>query len=490
MFGPLLSGRHPRANRPWVWEGRWGRLRLRVWIGVCLGLWGGLWGLGTRAYGQVGGVAFDARGEVRLAEPLSETELEAARQTLPVPTAEAAQAAPRRVVSLRRLEAALDRMREPGGTLDCDQLPGDLRFLAGLHRIDWVLCPPEAQDVWFVGPAGGWGADETGRPVATSSGRPVLELDDLVIALRYAFPVGETDDFIGCSIDPTPAGLTGVERLLQQHRRIDAARAGPLARALEQAAGPHEVTLFGIPPDSRFAHKLVSADYRLKRLALGHDPAPVAAWKSSLDLLTQRGAVGRMPQQRWWFAPAPRALRASDDRRTWRIDPQPLQVQTARRLGDGEAPTPATREATQFAELATRLLPDVVTRVPVFAELQNLLALALAAEIVRHRAESADSVAVQVNDRGWYPGLLLDAARIATWRGSIPRQTAPLAQVRPGAKGAWICTVSGGVELRPEDLVRQAGELRETSPLPGHPAAPADPSRWWWDAPPAAVEAK
>ena len=482
MFGPLFSVTRPRWGRPgvagWVWCG-W-------WLVLC----GGVFGPGIPVHGQVGGVAFDARGEVRLAEPLSETERQALREALPKAPAETAQASPRRVVSLRRLEAALERLREPGRTLDCDQLPGDLRFLAGLHQVDWVLCPAETHDIWLVGPAAGWRADETGRPVAPSGGRPVLELDDLLIALRYAFPQQQTDDFIGCSIDPTPAGLTAVERLLQQHRRIDAARAGPLARALEQAAGPQAITLFGIPPDSRFAHKLVSADYRLKRLALGHDPAPVAGWKSSLDLLTQRGAVGRMPQQRWWFAPAPRALRVSEDRTAWRIDPQPLQVQTARRGADCDPATPATREATQFAELATRLLPDVVARVPIFAELQNLLALALAAEIVRNRAEGADDAADTAADLSWRPSLLLDAARIATWRGPIPRQTAPLAQVRPGGKGAWICTVSGGVEVRPDELVQQADALRETSPLARLPVPPADPNRWWWDAPSVASDAK
>jgi hypothetical protein len=135
----------------------------------------------------------------------------------------------------------------------------------------------------------------------------------------------------------------------------------------------------------------------------------------------------------------------SEDRTAWRIDPQPLQVQTARRGADGDPATPATREATQFAELATRLLPDVVARVPIFAELQNLLALALAAEIARNRAEVADDAADTAADLSWRPSLLLDAARIATWRGPIPRQTAPstaspasFVRPRPFArKGYW-----------------------------------------------------
>lgn len=467
MSGLLYSVSHSQSGRPFV--------RGWFWVGLWLGFWSGVLGVPTRAQGQVGGVAIDPQGEVRLAEPLSETERQAALAVLPPPPAELARPSTFRVVSLRRLETALDRYRAEGGNLDCDQLPGELRFLAGLYQIDWVLCPRDTHDIWLVGGAGAWVAHETGRPIADPGGRPVLELDDLVVALRYAFPNQPTDDFIGCSIDPTAAGMTAVERLLRQNRRMEASRANPLARALEQAAGPQAITIFGIPPETRFAQKLVSADYRLKRLALEHDPPPVPAWKSFPQLLAQRGVMGQVPQQRWWFAPARRALRVSDDRETWRIDPQPLQVRTARRLADGEPETAATREATQFAELATRLLPDVVARMPIFADLQNLLALALAAEIVRDRA--GNSV------QAWHPDLLLDSARIRTWQGTIPRQTAPLAQVRPGGKGAWICTVSGGVELRTEELVSAADPLPGSGGIPRLPAPPEQDDQWWWDVP-------
>jgi len=472
MLGPLLSVKKSRLHRPVVWGWIW------LGLGLCSGI---LWG-DIPVQAQVGGVAFDPRGEVRLAEPISETELLAARAALPPPPAAMSRSSPLRVISLRRLEAVLDQRRAADGKLDCDQLPGDLRFLAGLHQIDWVFCQRDTNDIWLMGQAGGWVADENGRPVATAGGRPVLELDDLLVALRYAFPDRPTDDFIGCSIDPTNAGLAAVERLLRQNRRMEASRASPVARALEQAAGPQAITIFGIPPETRFAQKLVSADYRLKRLALGHDPAPVVAWKSFPDLLAQRGAMGQVPQQRWWFAPAPRALRVSEDRETWRIDPQPLQVQTARLLADGEPGTPASLEATQFAELATRLLPDVVARLPVFADLQNLLALALAAEIVRNRAEESD--------RAWRPGLLLDSARIQTRQGPIPRHTPPLAQVRPGKKGAWICTVSGGVELRPEKLLAEAGPLTDEGVIPRLPDLPEQVTQWWWDVPSAATQVK
>ena len=433
----------------------------------------GLLAIPGTASGQVGGVAFDAAGVVRLAPPLSEAELQAVRQQLPRLSTSVARESACRVVSLRRLESALRQYREQAGPGGWDALPADLRYLAGLNRIDWVLAPAGQHDVWLVGPAGAWDADDSGSPVSRRGRRPPLELDDLLVALRYAFPAGKTDDFIGCSIDPTPAGLAAVERLLQKHRRIDAGTAGVLARGLEQAAGAQAITLFGVPGDTRFAQKLVSADYRLKRLALGHDPAPVPGWKNSLDLLVQRG-VGRVPQQRWWFAPASSALRVSEARDAWRIDPQPLQIVTARRLAAGEPDAPATREARQFAELATRLLPEVTQRVPIFAELQNLLGLALAAEIVREAAGRSDEA--------WRPELLRDARQCPTHAVTTPRETPPLTQVRPGAKGAWICTVSGGVELRPDTLVKEARELAGDETLPEVADPPASTTAWWWEA--------
>jgi hypothetical protein len=425
--------------------------------------------------GQVGGVSFDAGGVVRLAPPLSPAELQLARQRLAEPSPRVARESPCRVISLRRLESALSEHLERMGPEGWDQLPPDLRYLAGLNRIDWVLVRPGQSDVWLAGPAGAWESDDTGNPLASRGGRPPLELDDLLVAVRYAFPVGETDDFIGCSIDPTPEGLAAVERLLQRQRRVDAASSGTLARSLEQAAGPQAITLFGVAGETRFAQKLVSADYRLKRLALGHDPAPVPGWRNSLDLLAQRGA-GRVPQQRWWFAPSATALRVSPERDAWRIDPEPLEIATARRSAAGEPDTPATREARQFAELATRLLPEVAARVPIFAELQNLLALALAAEITREAAGRSANA--------WQPDLLRDSRRCPTRRVAVPRSTPPLAQVRPGAKGAWISTVSGGVEFRPDTLVSEARELAGTETRPPVADPPPSAADWWWEATP------
>src|SRR5690606_5279897 len=104
-----------------------------------------------------------------------------------------------RRVSLRQLEAALAQL----GQHDPSQLPEEIQCLAGLQRIQYVLVYPEEQDVVLVGPAEGWRINELRHPVGETTGRPVNQLEDLLVAMQAAFA---SDEPISCSIDPTEEG--------------------------------------------------------------------------------------------------------------------------------------------------------------------------------------------------------------------------------------------------------------------------------------------
>lgn len=319
-----------------------------------------------------------------------------------------------------------------------------------------------------------------GEIVGVTSGRPVLELDDLIVALRYAFPRGTTDDFIGCSIDPSPEGLAAFDRLMRTTKTTDATRAEPLAQAMEQALGPQQISIFGVPAESRFALKLVAADYRLKRLALGHDPAPVRGVTSYLDLLTRHPATGRVPQQRWWFALRSDAVQANADRTIWHFEPDAVAVQTARaaKSGSGKKEPSVSREAEAFADQATRAFPELARKISVFAGLSNLMQLGLAAEIV-HQAAADPRTA----ETAWRPEWFLDESACRVLSGTVPRQTPALVSVRRTRGGAWAFAVSGGVEFRPESLLADPGPLTgEEPPTVSRPADEYRPGRWWWDA--------
>ena len=105
-----------------------------------------------------------------------------------------------RFISIRRLEEAVAQRRAAG-------LPivETMRNLGGLVRLRYVMLLEDESDIIIGGPAEPWRYDETGQPVGEKTGRPTLQLDDLVTLLR-TFSQSGTRRFL-CSIDPRPEGM-------------------------------------------------------------------------------------------------------------------------------------------------------------------------------------------------------------------------------------------------------------------------------------------
>ena len=157
-----------------------------------------------------------------------------------------------------------------------------MQHLAGLTRLQYVFCYPESGDVVIAGPAEAWGEAPSGRMQGIETGRPVLELQDLVVALR-AFPPG-TDNkkpFIYCSIDPTEEGLSRMHQFLNElGGRIGDPRTNPgqdqfIANGLRDRLGMQVITVGGVSPKTHFAQVMVEADYRMKLIGIGLENPPV-----------------------------------------------------------------------------------------------------------------------------------------------------------------------------------------------------------------------
>src|SRR5690242_4822312 len=82
-----------------------------------------------------------------------------------------------RKVSLNRLEAAL-RAKLAAGHGHSE----DMQYLAGLTRVRYVFFYPDSKDIVLAGPAEPWTLDPTGRACGLDSGRPTLQLQDLIVA--------------------------------------------------------------------------------------------------------------------------------------------------------------------------------------------------------------------------------------------------------------------------------------------------------------------
>src|SRR5438094_109796 len=211
---------------------------------------------------RVGGVFVDAAGMVTPLEKSARIPLrDALRKMHAAAPAELNQSVEMRMVSLRRLEEAV----QAAGQSTAEMLPDDLRFLAGMQRIQYVLIYPEERDIVLAGPGEGWKVDDEGNIVGVTTGRPVLRLEDLIVAFRTVDNARQGG--ISCSIDPTPEGQQRYEALMAKGLKADA---GALA-AVKRAFGPQAISVTGVPADSHLARVLVSSDFHLKRIAMKLD---------------------------------------------------------------------------------------------------------------------------------------------------------------------------------------------------------------------------
>ena len=393
-----------------------------------------------------------------------------------------------RKVSLRRLEESIRRALAAGETLSEPQ-----QYLAGLTRVDYVFVRPPGSDggggdVVLAGPAGGFAADAIGRVVSNDSGRPTLRLADLLAAVRAA--PGEQ---IGCSIDPVPqrqAAMASAVAGAGPSRSV--AQAKNLYRQLADILGDQTVRVFGVPPGSPTGVTLVEADYRMKLIALGLEPSNVRGLPSHLSTIRP----GANSAQRWWFVPSYEPVLVNADRTAFALSgPRIRLLAQDEVIGPGGAKTSAGRVSESNEAWANRFseaVPQLVEQRPVFAALQNVVDLAVVAELVR-----GERLAARV---GWSADLLTDPRALPIPEGPAPRTVKTAFNTKSAGRGLVIGLIGGGVTIRADQALRTAGVVPDRTgrldaersaafnpagsddadPEPDAQANP-DEFRWWWD---------
>lgn len=428
------------------------------------------------------GVAIDADGVLSLkayrdSGRLKAERLAAVKASLP---SDLTKVAKLRKISLRKLEAAI------AARVDARLPPDDIQtHLAGLTRVQFVFAleseGTEPGDILLAGPAEPWFLDPSGRAVGTATGRPVLLLEDLATALR-AFPPGKRDrPFLGCTIDPTADGLAKlmafqrtIPHTISQARRNQTAAA--IARGVEESLGLADIRVFGVPPQTHFAQVLVEADYRMKRIAIGIEPPPI----KMVTFLSALESPQEATLQRWWFTPEYEGIRVSDDRLAMELIGQgvKLQAEDIRIAADGSLAAAGEKpgKASQlFCTAFTKKYPEIAAASPVYAQLRNMMDLAVVAAFCRRN----DLYAVA----DWRAELLLDETRLSCERLPAPRQVACV--VNWQWKGARLLTpAGGGVSI---DIEQAWDEQRLLTDEQGKLAAmraalqAARNEEWWWD---------
>jgi hypothetical protein len=276
---------------------------------------------------------------------------------------------------------------------------------------------------------------------------------------------------ISCSIDPTPEGLQRMQQLsveLSHSRNMSPQVAG---RQMEQAVGAQKITVTGVPATSHFARVIVAADFRMKRLAMDFERAPVDGMPSFLDMAASRrsGLNNMMP--RWWLAASYEPIRRDEGGLSWELRGQGVKCMNEEQfLSEGNIQRTGKTDPTaqKWAETFTQKFEELAREDSAFGELRNVMDLAVACALIAKEG---------LREKAGLETPHLDR-EVAVEEFPAPRSVPSKASfVRAGRES--IISVSGGVQIYPWQVADKTEVAKElSSARPAHYDASA--KSWYW----------
>ena len=382
-----------------------------------------------------------------------------------------------RKVSLNRLEKAIAK-RLAEGKAETD----DMKYLAGLTQITHVFYLPETKDIVIAGPAEGFFENIAGRMVGMHSDKTVLQLQDLVVALRCFGPDGDQTKQIGCSIDPTQEGLKRMQQYLVSIAgkvRPNQASANAVAKGLKDNLGLQDVKIVGISEKSHFAQVLVEADYRMKLIGIGLEK-PQANIHSYVSKV-KPAQVAKNALTRWFFQPDYDSVLVSEDQNAMQLVGKGVKLVTENELvaPDGIRQRSNSKDIASmaFCSSFTRQYHQMADRTAVYAELKNLVDMSIVAAFIQKEDFFGRA--------GWDMEFFGDEEQFPVETYTAPKQVATA--VNAIFKGNHLMTpVGGGVDIQPLKAVDEErikfdekgliNKVRNTVKVDD-----LEDGQWWWD---------
>lgn len=397
---------------------------------------------------QIGGVLIDAQGIVNAGPQRLDAQLHArlvqdvaATDGLFADVAAADGKPALRKLSLKQLNAIV---QESARTQQA--IPAQARYLAGLMRIENIIVDHKNNDIVLAGPAEELVVSDNGSIVGKSSRSPALHLQDLMTALQSA-EAAINGKGISVSIDATDEARVAFRDLVGRAAQQNAIGA-PLTQQLEQAMGPHQVVLTGVPANSRFANVLALADYRMKRISMGLDPSPLKALPSFVSMLSKSNLSSALTP-RFWMEMDYNPLTRSEDGNVWHLSGTGVKTMTENDIiaanGASNASGAKNPLADKWAKAMTKNYNDLISQDSIFGELRNLFDMSVAVAVI-HKERLAEKAGLNIDS------LLgkADTVNMNDW--NEPKQTPTAASLIHSRRGT-VVTASGGVQLDPWTVV-------------------------------------
>lgn len=412
----------------------------------------------------VGGVSIDPSGVVELVSvKLKDEARDAALKEFKAAPADLNTPAELRKISLRAIEEAIAK----AGKDHAYELPAEIRYLAGIQRIQYVFIYPEQNDIVIAGPGEGWKIDASGNTVGVTTGRPVLRLEDLVVALRTVENARQGG--ISVSIDPTAEGRQAFEKFISTQKTFNPG----VLPGIEKALGRQDITITGVPNTSNFARVLVAADFRMKRIAMNLEESPLKELPSFLSLMKKGGKLDNM-MPRWWMACNYEPMAKSEDGLAWELRGPGVKVMTEDEIiaadGTVKGTGKANKVAQDWSDLMTEHYDALSAKEPVFGELRNLMDMCVISALI-----SKEGLLEKANLE--LPTILGENNKLELASNYAPKSIATQCSFVKRDR-EFLITASGGVDIASWEVASKAvtepavGQIREK-------AAPKNSGMWW-----------
>ncbi|PHS02988.1 MAG: hypothetical protein COA78_19675 [Blastopirellula sp.] len=389
-----------------------------------------------------------------------------------------AKSSPLRKVSLNRLEKAVQLRAALGKDPSSEMLN-----MAGLQRIRYVFIYPDTQEIVLAGPAGAWNQNVEGRTVSADNGRPILQLDDLVVILRN---MKNQKGRFGCSITPYKQNLAATQAYLNQTagKSIHPRQRPKWLAGLRDSLGKQKIEVYGIDPATRAARILVEADYHMKQIGMDIEDGTFGV-PSYLETVTL-SADGQAPPMdvlRWWFTLNYQSVQTTKQRSAFELRGQGVQVMSESEIIDQQGNRIHTGKSKSlnaaFARNFTKHFNALAVKYPVYNELQNIFDLALTAAII-----DREGLADQIDWNMLYFG---DPNGYQVTKSRIPGEVETIMNHRIINGKHIIAGVSGGVSVNTKEFFSAKSiqldnyGLLKADHTASRPSDKRNHNNWWWD---------
>jgi hypothetical protein len=350
-------------------------------------------------------------------------------------------------------------------------LPDALQLLAGLQKIQYIFVYPDQQDIVIAGPAEGWRIDASGNIVGETSGRAVMRLEDFAVAIRTGRSAANGG--LSCSIDPTAEGMKNLQQFVAT---IPAgADINASVEGIESTLGPQAISVNGVDASTPFAHILVAADYRMKRLAMGFEAPPIAGLPNYLQMIKAGGRGMQNLTPRWWLAPNYKPLLKDQDGLAWEVRGGSVKAMTEDDFFAADGSRTHTGKSSAMAQKwsdnMTKAYDALSVKDPIFAELRNIMDMAVTAALIS-KEQLAEKAGCSLE-------VLLDENAVVVPKLNAPKQVPTQANfVKKGRD--YVISASGGVQINSWMIADEKQESDEVAPA-REAAAKSRQTNWWWD---------